>query len=49
MSKNKKIIYGDNSNTAINEDINPAVNNNFTFDSIDVTFDSTEDTFDYDN
>ncbi|HET8885240.1 MAG TPA: hypothetical protein VFM70_02700 [Salinimicrobium sp.] len=45
MSVNKKIWYGDNSSTAINQDILPA-ESFYTFDSVITTFDSTEITFD---
>lgn len=45
MSKNKKIIYGDNNAKKINEDDVPS-SGDFTFDSITITFDSVEDTFD---
>jgi len=53
MSLNKKIWYGDNLDTSINEDIiapapvpGPDPEGRFTFDRMDITFDSIIRTFD---
>lgn len=52
MSVNKKIGYGDNLKTSINEDLYGPImepedpDSRFTFDSITITFDSIIRTFD---
>jgi len=52
MSLNKKIGFGDNLNTSINEDVTgpviapPNPEGRFTFDSMQITFDSIIRTFD---